>query len=98
VANVVYTSVSETFADAAELAPGDVRLWWANGFFNYGDAISVTAHSVILNPGDPPGDIAVQDVRIDASSDGGHTLLFTVKNVGSSFIPGYRVGIGVIQP
>ncbi len=41
--------------------------------------------------------LEVQDVRIDGTPDGLRTLLFTVKNVGSGFIPGYIVGSSVVN-
>jgi len=78
-----------------DFMPGAAHSWWMTGF-KYGDALSVTAHSVVGNPLAPHRVLAVTDVRVDGQPTG-RTLLFTVRNVGSYSIPGYGVGISWIS-
>lgn len=90
-ANQIYWSLSWVSNEGSDLAPGQAHYWWANSFA-FGSAVAITAHAVA-------GDhriLAVQDVRIDATPDGVRTALFTVRNVGSSYIPGYIVGFSVV--
>lgn len=95
-ASQYYWSTSWVSNEGADMAPGDAHYWWANPF-TYGDAITVTAHPVTGDPADAHRTLEVQDVRIDGTPDGLLTLLFTVKNVGSGFIPGYAVGSSVVN-
>jgi hypothetical protein len=78
------------------MAPGAAHYWWANPF-SFGDAITVTAQAVTGDPNDAHRTLEVQDVRVDGTPDGLRTLFFTVKNVGSGFIPGYIVGSSVVN-
>jgi hypothetical protein len=64
--------------------------------FQYGDALSVTAHPVIGNPNALHRVLTVENVRVDGTPTG-RTLLFTVRNVGGFSIPGYGVGISFIS-
>ncbi|HJZ94044.1 MAG TPA: hypothetical protein VKE40_24430 [Gemmataceae bacterium] len=93
-ANTYYWSTSWVSTEGGDMAPGDEHYWWANPF-DYGDAISVTAYPVTGNPEDLHRQLEVKDVRIDRVPDGGTTLLWTVKNVGTTYIPGYAVGSSV---
>lgn len=95
-ANQYYWSASWVSNEGADMASGDAHYWCANPFAP-GDAITVTAHAVTGNPDDAHRTLEVQDVRIDGTPDGRRTLLFTVKNVGSGFIPGDIVGSSVVN-
>jgi len=90
-ANTYYWFTSWTSTEGSDMSPGDVHGWWANPFA-YGDAITVTAHPVTGNPEDPHRVLTVENVRIDGTPDGGRTLLFSVRNAGTTFIPGYGLG------
>jgi hypothetical protein len=95
-ANLYYWSTSWVSAEGNDMAPGDSHWWWANPF-NFGDAITLTAHPVTGNPNDPHRILTVENIRIDGTPDGGRTLLFVVRNAGSTFIPGYIVGSSVVS-
>jgi len=92
-ANTYFWSTSWVSTNA-DMAPGDTHWWWANPFA-FGDAITLTAHPVTGNPEDPHRVLTVENVRIDGTPDGLRTLLFVVRNAGSSYIPGYIVGSSV---
>lgn len=92
-ANVFHAFASWVGVGSDQLNPGQAHSWWMVGF-NYGDAISVTAHPVIGPPVNRQ--LAVQDVRVQGTSTG-RTLLFTVRNVGPDPVPGYGVGFGLIR-
>lgn len=78
-------------------SPGESHEWWMTGF-DYGDAVSVTAHSVGGLYGEMHGVLQVDDVRVDRPrSGGGPTLLFRVSNVGGTPVPGYGVAVGWIS-
>jgi hypothetical protein len=95
-ANTYYWSTSWTSTEGNDMAPGDTHWWWANPF-TYGDAITLTAHPVTGNPADPHRVLTVENVRIDGTPAGGRTLLFVVRNAGTTFIPAYAVGSSVIN-
>ncbi|HTF68254.1 MAG TPA: hypothetical protein VK638_36815 [Edaphobacter sp.] len=86
---------SWTSGPGGDFTPGSAHNWWMTGF-KYGDVLSVTAHSVVGNPFAPHRVLAVENVRVDGDP-GGHTFLFTVRNVGSFSTPGYGVGISWIS-
>jgi hypothetical protein len=86
---------SWTSTEGSDFGPGSAHGWWMTGF-KYGDALSVTAHSIVGNPFAPHRVLLVDNIRIDAAL-GGETLLFTVRNVGSFATPGYGVGISWIS-
>jgi hypothetical protein len=96
VANQYYWSTSWVSNEGGEMAPGAAHYWWANPF-SFGDAITVTAQAVTGDPNDAHRTLEVQDVRVDGTPDGLRTLFFTVRNVGSGFIPGYIVGSSVVN-
>lgn len=83
---------SVNIGPAYDLYPGDGDGWefWG-GSFNYGDAISVSAHPVGLS-----SSLAVQDVRI-SSAPSGPILSFTVRNVGKRPVVGYGLGFAWID-
>ena len=45
----------------------------------------------------PPQILSVGDVQVTADASGGHTFLFSVKNVGTSYIDGYGVNFEIIS-
>ena len=77
------TSVPEKHTDGER---GDSR---------FGDAINVTAHSVA----DPFVDraLVVENVRSETHGSGRH-VTFTVRNVGSTQIPQYGIGVFWFRP
>lgn len=94
-ANVSYWQASWVSMEGSEMAPGDVHYWWAVPV-EYLETWSVTA--VPIAGGDAPSQILrVEDVRITADASGGHTFLFNVENVGSSYIEGYGINFGIIS-
>jgi hypothetical protein len=80
----------------AYFPPGGVHDWWMTGF-KYGDALSVTAHPVIGDVAAPHRVLHVDNVRVDGVPSGVLTLLFRVRNAGTTSMPGYGVGIGWIS-
>lgn len=93
-ANVVYWSGSWTSQGPADdLAPGQAHYWLAWGY-NYGDAITITAHSVAGAP--EMRFLAVEDVRTEADPSG-RRIYYTVRNTGASFIPGYAMGFAQVS-
>ena len=46
---------------------------------------------------DPPQTLSIGDVQVTADASGGHTFLFSVKNVGNSYTDGYGVNFGIIS-
>ena len=94
-ATVVHALFSWVGADGSDFAPGAVHGWWMVGY-SYGDALSVTAHPVTGNPEDLHRVLEVTDVVVDGDPSGGLTLRFAVTNVGTTSIPAYGVGIGLI--
>ncbi len=95
-ATVNYASFS-WFVPGEYFPPGGIHNWWMTGF-EYGDALSVTAHSVTGNPFHPHRILKVDDVRIDGTPDEPRlTLRFQVRNVGAYPTPGYAVGVGWIS-
>jgi len=94
-ANVQFFFASWVSTDG-DMAPGDVHLWSAWSF-DYGDAFSVTATPVTGDPEQPDRTLAVEDVRINGKPDGTITLLWNVRNVGSSYIDGYGIGISWVN-
>lgn len=76
-----------------DIYPGDGHNWemWGGGF-NYGDAITVSAHPVGRRPG---RSLAIEDVRI--SNLGESVLSFTVRNVGTGPIIGYGLGFAWVD-
>jgi hypothetical protein len=93
-ANVWYWSGSWTSGgDGDDLGPGETHDWIMWGY-NYGDAITLTAHPV---GGADENILAIENVQIQADGSG-RRLFYTVRNVGSNFITGYAVGFaGVSQ-
>jgi hypothetical protein len=58
----------------------------------------VTAQSVGGLFGDTHGVLTVDNVRVDRPrSGGGPTLLFRIRNVGATPVPGYGFGVGWIS-
>jgi hypothetical protein len=92
-ANVSQYFASWVGAGSERLNPGQAHFWWMVGF-NYGDAISVTAHPVIGPPSTRT--LKIEDVRIEGVPTG-RTLLFTVRNVGPDPIIAYGIGFGFIR-
>ena len=77
------------------MSPGEVHHWWAVPV-GYLEDWSVTAVPVAGGE-DPPQILSVGDVQVTADASGGHTFLFSVKNVGTSYIDGYGVNFGIIS-
>ena len=92
-ANVTYFFAYWVGAEGNDLYPGQSHRWIMWGF-NYGDALSVSAHPVA----GPAGDryLTVQDIQVEAD-ESGRRFYFTVKNVGSVSIPGYGMGFSQIS-
>jgi len=81
---------------ASDLKPGQAHNWTAWGF-NYGDAIDVTAHPVVGAPG-AERILEVQNLRAEGDPSGGRRIFYTVRNVGTSSVPGYAIGYAWIRP
>jgi hypothetical protein len=95
-ANVEHAFFSWVSTEGNDMAPGETHFWWLAPTF-YGEAVSVTAHPVVGNPSQPSRTLAVENIRVVGEPNGSRTLLFNVRNVGSSFIVGYGIGFGFIQ-
>jgi len=82
-------------AGQSDLYPNQSHGWVMWGF-NYGDAVDVSAHPVVLLNAHEERVLQVLDVRIEGD-DTGRRLYFTVKNVGSNPVPGYGMGFSMIS-
>jgi hypothetical protein len=78
-----------------DLHPGQPHYWIFWGF-NYGDALSLSAHAVAGNPNVGERILAVEDVRVEADPSG-RRLYFTVRNVGAASVPGYGIGYAMVS-
>ncbi len=78
----------------AYLNPGAAHYWVLWGF-EYGSAISVTAHSVVLVNELVERTLTVEDVRVEGDNTG-RRLYFTVRNTGSNATPGYGMGFSFV--
>jgi hypothetical protein len=76
-----------------DLGPGETHNWIMWGF-NYGDALSLSAHPVTGPPEERV--LAVENVRIEGDA-GGRRLYYTVRNVGMSSVPGYGIGYAMVS-
>jgi hypothetical protein len=94
-ANVSYWQASWVSMEGSEMSPGEVHNWWAVPV-GYLEVWSVTAVPVAGGE-DPPQTLSIGDVQVTADASGGHTFLFSVKNVGNSYIDGYGVNFGIIS-
>jgi hypothetical protein len=74
--------------------PGVEHYWWSSPA-DYGSVVSITAHSVQL--AGVEREIAVKDVRTHVDASGNRIMLFTVRNTGTTNIPGYGLGIGTVR-
>jgi hypothetical protein len=86
------TWVSASEDDALE--PGDVHNWIAWPY-NYGETVTVTANPLVSGSGEQI--LAVENVQIESSSDGGRRIFYTVRNVGSTSVDGYGVGYSFVS-
>jgi hypothetical protein len=88
-ANVSYWAGSwASGGDGDDLGPGESHNWIMWGF-DYGDAVSLSAHPVVGAPVERY--LAVENTRIEADPNG-RRLYFTVRNVGQNSVPGYTIG------
>ena len=94
-ANVSYWQASWVSMEGFPMSPGEVHYWWAVPV-GYLEDWSVTAVPVAGGE-DPPQILSVGDVQVTADASGGHTFLFSVKNVGTSYIDGYGVDFEIIS-
>jgi hypothetical protein len=94
-ASVSYWQASWVSTEGNEMSPGDVHYWSASPV-GYLEVWSVTAVPVVGGE-DPPQILRVEDVRITSDPSGVHSMLFNVKNVGSSYIDGYGMNFGIIS-
>jgi hypothetical protein len=76
-----------------DFPPGGTHGWVAWGY-GYGDALSVTAHPVAGPPVDRA--LAIENVRSETHGTS-REFSFTVRNVGSTSIPGYGVGVAWVS-
>ena len=77
-----------------DFEPGETHTWSASGY-RYGDAISVTAHAVPDLAAGARRALIVENVHTETLRTG-NRLIFTVRNVGSTPIPRYGLGVGWI--
>lgn len=88
-ANVHYYFGNWTSAGPAnDFLPGQVHRWIFWGF-DYGDAVSITAHPII---GPVQRFLTVENIRTE-SHPNGRQMFFDVRNVGNEAMPGYGFGI-----
>ncbi|WP_299590641.1 hypothetical protein [Mucilaginibacter sp.] len=78
-----------------DLRPGETHNWTFWGF-KYGDAVSVTAHPVVLINYLEERVLNIENVRIEGDLSGSR-LYFTVRNSGSNSVPGYGLGFSIIS-
>lgn len=90
-------SLSRTFLTwvGSGFNPGVEHYWWSTPA-DYGNAVGITAHAVSLIG--VSREIAVKDVRTHVDAAGNRTMLFTVRNTGTSNIPGYGIGFSYVGP
>jgi hypothetical protein len=94
-ANVSYWFGSWVSSQGNDLVPGDSHEWIMWGF-NYGDAMSVSAHPVVLLNALVERTLSVEDVRVESDLSG-NRLYFTIRNTGSNSVPGYGMGFSMIS-
>lgn len=95
-ANVRYWFGSWVSANESDaLAPGDVHYWIAWPY-NYGEAVTITANPLVQQGGNEQI-LAVENVRLETSPDGGRRIFYSVRNAGSSFVDGYGVGYSFVS-
>jgi hypothetical protein len=77
-----------------DFEPGETHAWSAWGY-SYGDAVSVTAHPVPDLAAWARRALVVENIHTETLRTGVR-LIFTVRNVGSTPIPRYGLGVGWI--
>jgi len=95
-ANVLHWQASWVSMEGNDMGPGEEHGWSLAPVLPV-EAYSVTAQPITGDPTQPHRTLTVENIRVVGEPDGGLTLLFTVKNVGNSFIVGYMVGFGIIN-
>jgi len=95
-ATVTYWSASWVSMEGNDMAPGDEHGWSLAPVLP-GEVYSVTAQPHTGDFTQPHRTLSVDNIRVVGEPDGGRTLLFGVKNVGSSFIVAYEVDFGIIN-
>jgi hypothetical protein len=80
----------------AYFPPGGVHWWTARGF-NYGDPVFAAAHPVVGDPSALYRQLQVEQGQVIGKPNGDWYFQFAVRNVGSTSIPGYGVGVGWIE-
>jgi hypothetical protein len=94
-ANVSYWQASWVSMEGYPMSPGDVHYWEASPL-GYLEAWSVTAVP-IAGGEDPTAILGVEDVRVIADASGSRGFLFSVKNVGTSYIDGYGMNFSIVS-
>jgi hypothetical protein len=95
-ANVSVFQFSWVSMEGSEMYPGAVH-YWSVYPLGYTDVWTVTCAPVAGGP-NPPQLLSVTDVTIAANADGSRSFLFSVENVGASYIDGYGINVSVISP
>jgi hypothetical protein len=78
------------------MAPGATHNW-VSGLYSWGDVVTLTAHAVVGDPGALVRELIVENVYSTADTNGQRRVLFNVRNNGAYPIPGYLVGVSVIN-
>jgi len=80
------------------MAPGDVHGWVAFGGLQFGDVITIMAHPVVGDPNAQERVLQVENVRAEGTSDGTRRILYSVRNPGPEWIPGYSKTYIMLRP
>jgi hypothetical protein len=100
-AHVQYADFGVSLPDGFAMAPGDTH-YWITYPYNWGDVVNLMAHAVSGSPADPqPQDadsqLIVENVHTSVDANGQRTIVFNVRNVGSTDINGYNIGTSIIN-
>jgi hypothetical protein len=95
-ANVQYWDFSWVSAEGDEMAPGDTH-YWISYPYSYGDVVDLMAHAVYGDPTAPDRELIVENIHTAVDPQGQRTIVFNVRNVGTSDIIGYLCGVSIIN-
>ena len=95
-ANIQYWDFSWVSTDGNDMAPGDTH-YWISYPFSSGDVVDLMAHAVYGDPTAPDRELIVENVHTAVDPQGQRTIVFNVRNVGTSYIDGYLVGSSIIN-
>jgi hypothetical protein len=95
-ATVTFDDYSWISVEGNDMAPGDTH-YWITYPYNYGDVVDLMAHAVSGDPAAPDRQLIVENIHTAVDPQGQRTIVFNVRNVGTSGIDGYLIGTSIIN-